>query len=92
MAAGKDRRGIAEAEILKPGVGGSGAGPRGLPLRLRDYVQIVNSILFLVLGSVILMRVAQVRMSVQAVLIGGGLVVFGIYRLKVIWQYFQRKE
>jgi hypothetical protein len=92
MGAGKARRGSPKAGCLNSGMGGLDADRRRLPLRLRDYIQIVNSVLFLVLGLVILLRVVQVRLTGSAILIGGGLFLFGIYRLHLIRQYFQRKE
>jgi hypothetical protein len=92
MVVGNDGHMVAKTGLPGPGVGDPGAGSGYSPLRLRDYVQIVNSILFLVLGSVILVRVAQVRVTLAALLVGGGLVGFGIYRLKLIWLYLQHKE
>jgi len=62
--------------------------PERRPLRIRDYVQIINSVLFLVLGLAILCRTATIGLTPVALLVGGGLVAFGIYRLKFIWKFY----
>ncbi|MBI3949750.1 MAG: hypothetical protein HY314_04775 [Acidobacteria bacterium] len=85
-------RRIAQGDRLESGSVSAGADRAGAHPRFRDRVRIINSIVFLVLGLVILYRVAEVHLTLQGVLVGGAFVAFGIYRLRLIWQYFHRKE
>jgi hypothetical protein len=61
-------------------------------LRLRDYMQIVNSVLFFVVGLVILFRAMAVGVGPVPLVIGGGFVAFGVYRLKHVREYFKRRK
>ncbi len=67
---------------------------RGHPprLRWRDYIQVVNTVLFVILGIIILIRSGMREMRVPGVIIGGGLLLFGVYRLRFIWLYFRGRR
>lgn len=60
-------------------------------LRWRDYVQIVNTILFVILGVVILLRVSLREMTLLGLVVGGGFLLFGLYRLRAIWRFFRER-
>ena len=62
------------------------------PLRLRDYVQIVNTVLYLVLGLAIMIRVTYVHLTLLGLFIGGGFLALGIYRTNMIWNHFQQRR
>jgi hypothetical protein len=62
----------------------------GLRSGLRDRIFIVNTILFILVGVVILYRSTAIGLTPLALIIGGGFIAFGVYRLRWIWRYFQR--
>lgn len=58
----------------------------------RDYIQIVNTILFIVLGMVILIRVSVRDTAPLGLVVGGGFLLFGFYRLRAIWRFFRGRR
>lgn len=54
---------------------------------IRDRIFIINTILFVVVGGVILYRSALGGLTVLAVIVGGGFMAFGVYRLRWVWRY-----
>jgi hypothetical protein len=66
--------------------------PRALALSFRDVVQIVYTFLFVILGAIILVRAHRLGGSVPGIAVGGGLVAFGLYRLRFIIGYYLRRR
>jgi hypothetical protein len=65
-----------------------------MPDRLNrtDYYQIVTSTLMVVLGAVILIRSMVGPITIMTLLVGGGFVALGIYRLNFVVKYFREKK
>ncbi|MBI3952298.1 MAG: hypothetical protein HY314_17755 [Acidobacteria bacterium] len=55
----------------------------GLGSNIRDRVFIVNTYLFVLVGVAILIRSAAIGLTLLAVIVGGGFLVFGVCRL--VW-------
>jgi hypothetical protein len=47
----------------------------------------VNTYLFVLVGGVILIRSALIGLTLLAVIVGGGFIAFGLYRLRWMWRY-----
>jgi len=57
-----------------------------------DYYQITISILMVILGIVILFRSLQGGISGMTLLVGGGFLGLGCYRLKFVIRYFRERR
>jgi hypothetical protein len=57
-----------------------------------DYYQILTSALMVILGAVILFRSFTVNMTIMPLLVGGGFLALGFYRLKFVIGYFREKR
>jgi len=59
----------------------------------RDYYQVITSALMVILGAIILLRSLSHSAVIMPLLVGGGLLVLGVYRLNFVVNYFkERKE
>jgi hypothetical protein len=57
-----------------------------------DYYQITISVLMVILGMVILFRSLQDGISGMTLLVGGGFLGLGCYRLKFVVAYFRERR
>jgi hypothetical protein len=57
-----------------------------------DYYQMITSILMTVLGGIILLRTSAFGIFIPSILVGGGLLGLGIYRLSFVYKYFRRRK
>jgi|FLYL01.1.fsa_nt_gi uncharacterized membrane protein HdeD (DUF308 family) len=57
-----------------------------------DYIQIINTGLFILLGLVILIRLALGKITLPGLVVGAGFLFFGFYRLRAIWIFFRRRR
>ncbi|MFH1825197.1 MAG: hypothetical protein ABH873_08270 [Candidatus Firestonebacteria bacterium] len=59
-------------------------------LKVKDYIKIINTLLMLIMGTVILYKSFRDTLTFNFYLIGILFVGFGIYRIKLIKDYFKR--
>ncbi len=59
-------------------------------LKVLDYFQLVTSFLFLTLGVLILVRSASSVTTPIILIVGGGFILLGVYRLFKFYQYFRQ--
>ncbi|MGB8657918.1 MAG: hypothetical protein WCE90_09065 [Candidatus Zixiibacteriota bacterium] len=66
----------------------------GLDYRIstRDYYQIFTSALFLLIGVVILVRSLCGGVFIMALLVAGGFLTLGGYRLRFVLRYFRERR
>jgi hypothetical protein len=57
-----------------------------------DYYQIIISFLMVVLGAIILIRSLTGPITPMTLLVGGGFLGLGGYRLKFVFKYFREKR
>ena len=57
-----------------------------------DYYQIFTSVLMVVLGAIILIRSASGAITIMTLLVGGGFLALGCYRLKFVIKYLKEKR
>lgn len=57
-----------------------------------DYCQIVTSVLMVILGAVILVRSLSGSIAVMTLLVGGGFLALGCYRLSYVVKYFRERR
>jgi hypothetical protein len=57
----------------------------------RDYFQIVTTILMVGLGVYILWQTIFVRWAIASLIFGIALLLFSLYRARMIWTYFQQR-
>ncbi len=57
-----------------------------------DYYQIITSMLMTVLGGIILLRTLNFGIFIPSILVGGGLLGLGIYRLSFIYKYLKGRK
>jgi multisubunit Na+/H+ antiporter MnhC subunit len=57
----------------------------------RDYFQIVTTGLMVVLGFYILWQTIFVRWAIASLIFGIALLLFSLYRARMIWTYFQQR-
>lgn len=57
-----------------------------------DYYQISTSILMAVSGGVILLRSLFSGIFILTILVSGGLLALGIYRLSFVYRYLKRRK
>jgi len=58
----------------------------------RDYYQIFTSVLMVILGAIILVRSLGDASTIMPLLIGGGLLALGGYRLNSVIKYFKERR
>ncbi len=61
-------------------------------ISIKDYYQILSSALFLIIGTTILVRSLQNSIVVMALLMGGGFLALGAYRLRFVVKYFRERR
>jgi uncharacterized membrane protein HdeD (DUF308 family) len=68
--------------------------PPGADYRIsaKDYYQILSSALFIIIGITILVRSLQNSIVVIALLMGGGFLALGVYRLRFVVKYFRERH
>jgi hypothetical protein len=57
----------------------------------RDYFQIVTTLFMVGLGSYILWQTIFVRWAIASLIFGIALLLFSLYRARMIWTYFQQR-
>jgi hypothetical protein len=57
----------------------------------RDYFQIVTTGLMMALSVYILWQTLFVRWALPSMIFGVVLLLFGLFRIRMIWAYFQQK-
>jgi hypothetical protein len=57
-----------------------------------DYYQIITSTLMAILGVIILSRSLIAGFTVMSVLVGGGFLALGIYRLKFVIKFYRERR
>ena len=57
-----------------------------------DYYQIITSILMTIIGGIILLRIFLSGIFVTSLLVGGGFLGLGIYRLSFVYRYFRNRK
>jgi hypothetical protein len=57
-----------------------------------DYYQIITSTLMTILGGIILLRTFSFGIFIPSILVGGGLLGLGIYRLSFIYKYLKGRK
>jgi cytochrome c biogenesis protein CcdA len=57
----------------------------------RDYFQIITTFLMIGLGSYILWQTIYVRWAIPSLIFGSALLLFGLFRMRMIWTYFQQR-
>ena len=63
-----------------------------MKLSVRNYFEIVTSLLFLMLGSTILIRSISETGLVLGMGVGAAFLGFGIFRCRYIWNYFFKRD
>jgi uncharacterized membrane protein YcaP (DUF421 family) len=58
----------------------------------RDYYQIFTSILMVILGAIILLRSFTVHIAMMPLLVGGGFLALGSYRLNFVVKYLRERS
>ena len=71
---------------------GQSAQPMPDKLCRTDYYQIVTSALMVILGAIILIRSVSGPITVMTLLVGGGFLALGIYRLNFVVKYMREKR
>ena len=57
-----------------------------------DYYQIVTSVLMVTLGMIILIRSCIGTVTIMTLLVGGGFLALGCYRLSFVIKYFRERR
>lgn len=57
-----------------------------------DYYQIVTSVLMVILGAIILIRSLSGTTTIMILLVGGGFLALGCYRLNFVIKYFKERR
>jgi hypothetical protein len=57
----------------------------------RDYFQVITTILMVGLGSYILWQTIFVKWAIPSLIFGVAILVYGLFRIRVIWAYFQQR-
>ncbi len=58
---------------------------------IRNYFEVATSVLFFLLGAVILIRSIRETGFVLGYVVGAAFLAYGAYRLRYIWKYFQQR-
>ena len=75
--------------FFKPG---QSASPMPDKLSRTDYYQIFTSTLMVILGAIILIRSLSGTTTIMILLVGGGFLALGCYRLNFVIKYFKEKR
>lgn len=75
--------------LLKPGQSTSQVPDK---LSKMDYYQIITSALMVILGAIILFRSLSQGIMLMPLLVGGGLLALGAYRLNFVVKYFRKRK
>ncbi|MGB7572612.1 MAG: hypothetical protein WBN53_02030 [Thermodesulfobacteriota bacterium] len=57
----------------------------------RDYFQMITTGFMVVLGFYILWQTLFVRWAIPSLILGAALLLFGLFRIRMIWAYFQKR-
>ncbi len=57
-----------------------------------DYYQIITSALMAIIGMTILSRSLSAGITLVSLLVGGGFLALGIYRLRFVIKFFRERE
>ena len=57
----------------------------------RDYFQMITTILMVGLGSYILWQTIFVRWAIPSLIFGVAILLYGLFRIRMIWAYFQQR-
>jgi uncharacterized membrane protein HdeD (DUF308 family) len=57
-----------------------------------DYYQIITSALMVIIGVIILSRSLSAGFTLVSLLVGGGFLALGIYRLKFVIKFFSERR
>jgi hypothetical protein len=60
-------------------------------LSARNYFEIVSTLLFLVLGSIILIRSISETGLILGMGVGAAFLGYGVFRFRYIWRYFSER-
>jgi len=58
----------------------------------RDYYQVITSVLMVILGGIILFRSVSHSAVIMPLLVGGGLLALGVYRLNFVVKHFKERK
>jgi hypothetical protein len=61
-------------------------------ISVKDYYQMFTSALFLLIGVIILVRSLHGSIVVMALLVGGGFLALGAYRLRFVIKYLKERR
>lgn len=61
-------------------------------IKFRDYFEIINSVIFVGLGSIIIFQSFRKGLGAMAFFMGILFLSFGIYRIKHIFDYFYKRK
>ena len=75
--------------LLRPGKSTSQVPDK---LSKMDYYQIFTSTLMVILGAIILFRSLSQGIMLMPLLVGGGLLALGVYRLNFVVKYFRKRK
>jgi len=75
--------------LLRPGQSSSEMPDK---LSKMDYYQIITSTLMVILGAIILFRSLMQSFMIMPLLVGGGLLALGVYRLNFVVKYFRKRK
>jgi uncharacterized membrane protein HdeD (DUF308 family) len=75
--------------LLKPGQSTSRVPDK---LSKMDYYQIITSALMVILGAIILFRSLSQGIMLMPVLVGGGFLALGVYRLNFVVRHFWERK
>lgn len=71
---------------------GQSASPMPDKLSRTDYYQIITSFLMVILGVVILVRSLSGTITIMTLLVGGGFLALGCYRLNFVIKYLRERR
>ncbi|KPK99319.1 MAG: hypothetical protein AMJ91_08225 [candidate division Zixibacteria bacterium SM23_73_3] len=71
---------------------GQSASPMPDRLSRTDYYQILTSVLMVILGALILIRSVSGSITIMTLLVGGGFLTLGAYRLNFVIKYFKKRR
>ena len=63
-----------------------------MKMSARNYFEIISSLLFLVLGVVILIRSISETGLILGMAVGAAFVGYGLFRFRYIWNYFFKRD
>jgi|GEM_PF-3439485 len=63
-----------------------------MALKFKDYLQIINTFLMLVIGAVILLQAFKKCLPWNIYILGVLFAGFGIYRAMFVYKYFMRRQ